>query len=112
MDGRVHDRYVFDGVLYLPKTVKYNFDITDWISSTVFAENQNKKSASSLIPSVEYDLKLIPEFLITFSTSLADSSFARSAIHLHFGSTLKNEKLKKYCSLSFVSIIFVKSKCL
>jgi hypothetical protein len=30
-----------------------------------------------------------------FSTSFADSSFAMSANHLHFGSTLKNEKLKK-----------------
>src|SRR3990172_8014996 len=56
--------------------------------------HQNIKSASSRNPSVEYDLNRIPEFPITFSTSFADSSLARSAIHLHFGSTLKNEKLK------------------
>ncbi|EPA04811.1 hypothetical protein BG20_I2454, partial [Candidatus Nitrosarchaeum limnium BG20] len=32
--------------------------------------------------------------------------FAKSAIHLHLGSTLKNEKLKKYCSLYFSSMPF------
>ena len=40
-----------------------------------------------------------------FSTSLADSSFAKSAIHLHFGSSLKNEKLKnKKSNFTFDSI--------
>ena len=85
--------------MYFPNTVLYNFSIATCISSTDFAENQNKKSASSLKPKFEYDLNIIPEFFIMFSTSFADSSFAKSAIHLHFGSTLKNEKLKKYCSL-------------
>ena len=56
--------------------------------------NQIKKSASSLNPSVEYVLDFTGAFSKIFSNSFADSSFAKSAIHLHFGSILKNEKLK------------------
>src|SRR5579872_5382094 len=87
--------------MYFPKTVRYNFDTVSWIFSTESDTNQRRNSASSLRPSVEYVLYFICEFLRTISTSFADSSFARSAIHRHFGSTLKNEKLKNClgCSL-------------
>ena len=103
-----------NGTMNIRKTtpIYVEYDYTYWSSpvqnqaiSTVFAANQNKKSASSLNPKLEYDLNIIPELLMIFSTSFADSSFAKSAIHLHLGSTLKNEKLKKYCSL-FSDMIF------
>src|SRR5579864_8350663 len=87
--------------MYFPKTVRYSFDATSWIFSTESDTNQIKNSASSRSPRVEYVLYFIWEFLRIISTSFADSSFAMSAIHLHFGSTLKNEKLKNClgCSL-------------
>jgi len=56
--------------------------------------NQIKKSASFLNHSVEYVLDCTGAFSKIFSNSIADYSFAKSAIHLHFGSILKNEKFK------------------
>jgi hypothetical protein len=41
------------------------------------------------------------------STSLADSSFAKSAIHLHFGSALKNEKLKYWRFSSDIDLVSI-----
>src|SRR5437879_6522432 len=96
MDGLVLDIYTCVGLMYFPKTVRYNFEATSRIFSTDSEANHKRNSASSLRPRVEYTLYIICEFLRMFSTSFADSSFAKSAIHLHLGSTLKKEKLKKY----------------
>src|SRR5574338_1089980 len=78
--------------------------MTFCISSTDSAANHSKNSASSRSPSVEYVLHFILEFLITCSISFADSSFARSAIQRHFGSILKNEKLKNVLASDMVSV--------
>src|SRR5574337_952432 len=91
-------------MIYFPKTVRYSFDMTSCIFSTESDTNQIKNSASSRSPSVEYVLNFICEFLSTISTSFADSSFARSAIQRHFGSTLKNEKLKNCLGCSLMQI--------
>ena len=38
IEGRVTEKYVLDGMIYFPKTVRYNLDTASCISSTVFAK--------------------------------------------------------------------------
>jgi len=67
------------------------------------------KSASLLRPIVEYEMTFILVFATSnkLSNSLAASSFPISFNHLHFESTLKNEKFRKSCSSFFIPSVFI-----